>query len=460
MAARVILPEEIEAQPDLTPTTGEFNSISFQDCMTIVSAYERMCHSSATEESIFAPISHVIQGTKYWAKSNSELFSSRLQGSNIVQSDSDNKIKIRSESPATENTFQSILQSQSFEEALQTIKDDCIPCDERIKLSLENLPTQATLDLYFADIKARIGMLSDLDKLLGDIEVFKDICPLLEVLNFMCIPDLQRLISILMASIMKVNVSLLDLFGLIIALIMPLVMPMLSGLVHMLDQFSVLVISPVDCMLDVMLEQLNKLNVGGITQQQIDELKELKNSNTLEGGVLVGVGLQELYKATIDGRNYASSKLNFYTTALEKAITDVTGNNQNYMKLASQKLRVVQLIKFIISIIELQRKGGTLCQPGQTPSERELDTFFRDFLNPNSFVQVSVDPDGNIRLEEPEEVLYQIEEPSKGAKILIYEPDDLLQKPVAMAFKCSFHTSPSDIEKINTWIKELNTVTE
>jgi hypothetical protein len=62
-----------------------------------------------------------------------------------------------------------------------------------------------------------------------------------------------------------------------------------------------------------------------------------------------------------------------------------------------------------------------LCQPGTTPSQRELDNFFNNFLNPNSFVQINIDPDGIIRVEEPAEVLYQIEEPGEGAKILSIE---------------------------------------
>lgn len=481
MPARVILPEDIVAQPDLTPAPGEFDAIAFQDCMTIVTAYERMCHASATEESVFAPISHMVQGTKYWAKSNQDILSARILNSNLVESSTGQKIEIRSESPTGDDTFNRLYRSQTFDEALGVIKDDCVPCDTRLKLALENIPNQSTIQLYLDDIASRIDFLSQLDSLLNELSVFKDICPLLEVLNFMCIPDLQRIIAILMASMFKVNVSLADFYGLIVSLILPMIMPMLSGVVNMLDQFSILVVAPIDCVTEVIREQIQKLpdvrtrsaDITGIsntpTQSTVGAggdqgfisssatLSNVRETSTTES---LSAGLDTLHNTLVDGRNYASSKLDFYIGALKKALSDYTGDSQNYMKIAAQKLKTVQLIKLVISMIELRRRGGQLCKAGQTPQQRELDNFFQTFLNPNSFVQIAVDPDGLIRVEGPAEVLYQIEEPGEGAKILSYEPEGLLQRPAAMAFKCTFHTDPTDIDKVNKWIQELNKVSE
>jgi len=241
---------------------------------------------------------------------------------------------------------------------------------------------------------------------------------------------------------------------------MPILMPILSGIVNMLDEFDLLVSSPLECVLDAISEQLNKINVDGTTQKQINQLQELKKEADPQAAIeiAIGLGLTELYKATADGRNYIKTKAEFYTTAFRKAIKDYTGDSQNYLQLAAQKQRALQLIRLIASIIELKKKEQLLCQPGQTPSQRELNNFFNNFFNPNSRFKIAIDPDGTIRVEEDAPILYQIEEPGKGAKILEYEPEDLLKKPAMAVFRCSFHTNASDVGKVNKWIQELNTV--
>jgi hypothetical protein len=449
MPARVIEKPTPLALPDIEFSSGDIEAINFQDCMNIIQAYERAAHTSATESSVFAPLAHTVQSNRSWAQSNKEVLSARLLDPTLVSTD----LQTRSSSTGTLQR----LRGKNLDDALKVLKDDCIPCDTRIKLSIENALSEANINTYLDDVKARIKMLSHLDKLLGDVDVYRDICALLEALNFMCVPDLQRLVSILMALMLKVNLGLGDMFSLIVSLILPMIMPLLSGVVNILDQFTLLVTSPIDCILDSLLLQMSKLNVGGLTQPEIDLLKAGKGKlDNKQAQAAISTGLQEIYAALIEGRDYVSSKLSFYEEALKKAITDWTGDSTNYIVLAQQKLRTVQLINLVISLIQLKRKGGRLCKEGNKPTTRELDNFFNNYLNPNSCIKLVMDPAGTIRVEECEPTVYQVEDPGERAKILNYEPEDLLTKPLAAEFKCSFHTTTDDVEKVNRWIQELN----
>lgn len=454
MPAKVVLPSD---EPDLQIDVGELSEADFQDCVNIVQAYERGTHYSATDGSVFAPVSRVVQANKYWARSSAEILSSRLAQSVLVDSLSGKSgVATRTDS----NTLTSLRNSKSLEEALKNLKDDCIPCDDRVRLSIEGLPTNADINFYLEDVRRRVKLLSRIDDLLGDVNVFRDLCPLLNVLNFMCVPDLQRIIAVLTASLFNVNFKMGDQFGLITSLILPILMPILSGLVNVLDQFSATVLSPMDCILDALLEQLQKLNVGGATQPAIDAIQKAKSTPTGTSGAeavqAIGFGLNEMYGAVLAGRDHASAKLNFYQEALRKALSDWTGSNDGYMELAANKLRTVQLIELVASIISLKKKGLQLCQEGSTPSASELDSFFQNFLNKNSRLQFAMDPDGNIRVEEPGTPLYRIEKPNSSAKIITYEPEDLLTKPTSLVFKCSFAAAdPDEVAKVNRWIKEL-----
>lgn len=432
MPATII--SKISSQPDLSITPGEISSVEFQDCMNIIQAFEKAAHYSATEESAIVVLAHPIQSSKYWAKANHEILSGRLLNTTLLH-EAVNSLEVASNSPIESSL--SKLKGSDFSNALKLIRDECIPCDVRVKFALEHLPSKSRLDMYSEDIRMRLETLANLDSALKDVSLYRDLCSLLKILAFMCPQDLQRMISVLMASMFKINLDMAGAFSAIVSLIMPIVMPVISGVINLLDQFEVLVLNPIDCVLDLL-------------QVQNNSLEQLTGV-----GTGVGVGLAELSKSLIEGRDYTSSKLNFYVEVIKKAMTDTTGDTNAAIRLAGEKVKVVRLISLVISILNLRKKGSKLCE-GENPTTSELSNFFSNFLNPNSFIQFTVDQTGNITVGEPQDPIFQIEEPNKGAKILNYEPDSLLAMPAQMTFKCAFHTSGTDIAKVNSWIEDLN----
>lgn len=427
-----IIPK-IFSQPDLSVASGELSSLEFQDCMNIIQAFEKAAHYSATEESAIVTLSHPIQSSKYWAKANHEILSSRLLNTALIHKTAES-LEI-SDSSLSESI--SKLKDSNITDALKLLKDECIPCDTRVRFALEHLPNKSRLEMYSEDIKLRIKILKDLDSLLRDVDIYIEICPLLQTLDFMCPQDLYRMISILMASMFKINLDMAGSFSLIASLIMPMMMPIMSGVINLLDQFHLLVVGPIECVLDLL----------GVQE------KELRSkSNT---GKVLSSGLSELSNSLIDGKSHVEAKMSFYEEALKKAMSDVTGDTQVAIKASQDKLKLVRLISLIISVIKLKKDKKRICN-GSIPGADELTDFFKNYLNPNSLIQFTLDSAGNISVQEPSDVIFQIEEPDKGAKILTYEPDNLLTKPAQMTFKCSFHTAGTDIAKINSWIEDLN----
>mgnify|MGYP001592538571 FL=1 len=144
---------------------------------------------------------------------------------------------------------------------------------------------------------------------------------------------------------------------------------------------------------------------------------------------------------------------------LRKALSDWNGDNNTLLLASMEKLQIIRTISLIAAIIDLKRKGTDLCKSGTNPSASQLDSFFNNFLNPNSFFKLAIDDDGNINIEEPDPLLYQLEEPNNGAKIISYEPDDLLQRPVSVTFTCaSLGADIIEVDKLNKYIREINSL--
>jgi hypothetical protein len=287
----------------------------------------------------------------------------------------------------------------------------------------------------------------------------------------MCIPDLQRMISVLMALLMKYNLSLDGLFSLIASLIVPLLSPVVSGLTNLLSQYENLILGPIGCVISAIQDQIGNasidiepqevdlVNIGNLelsgTTPGIDTATELNRvSNRLDDeyqAAKTGIGL--LRNELMRGEALVRNRLAFYLNQLNKMTGDINGDQVKYLTFGLGKLQVVRLIALIAAIIDLKRKGGQLCIEGGVPSVSELNNFFNNFFNPDSSFKLVALDNGKVRIEEPGAVLY---EPETSAKIISYEPDDLLQKPVSVEIDCGLKANPEVVEQINRIIKGLD----
>lgn len=445
MTATIKIPQEFRAEPDISVIKrGDLTNIDLQDCVNIVNAYERGVHYSASENAVLAPISRVIQNIKSISDSNAGVLTSWIIQSADVDPTSDpNSLT----SLNFKNIFSSI-KDKGFGEQIKKSLEDCIPCQDRLSLLMTFNPSKDFLKIFQDDIKNKIKYLEGLDKLLSDTSSFSNICQLLGFLNFLCVPDLQRMISVLMAMLMQFNINLDGLFGLIASLIVPLFSPILSGFSNLLQQYEALVLGPIQCVIDALEQTINKL--------PSNVLNQTNNITSLE--TEVSSGLHLVQKQLVQANSVITNKVSFYEKELFKVLTDWTNTSNSYSDFALQKLQILRTIGIIAALIDLKKKGGSLCKEGTIPGKSELDNFFNNFFNKNSSFNIAVDDSGVLHVTAPGDPIFQLETPNTGAKIISYEPDNLLKTPVQGTFTCAMITSSQDIDKLNKYIQDLNTL--
>ena len=329
MAANVI-PKEAKVDPDqsvlLQP--GDLDAIEFQDCANIIRAYEQGSHMSSSEGSIFAPISKQKQVTKAFVQAQQEVLQSWFETPNTADS-GDSPTRLKGLGIQQVDDFTAI-KDDDFGDALKNIYEGCVPCDSRLDIQGLFRPSIDFIAMLENDVSLKIKFLTDLDGLLSDVNAYGDICRLLGLLNFMCIPDLQRMISVLMGLLMKSNLSLDGQFQLVASLIVPIFTPLVSGLTNLLSQYEALVLDPIACVIISIQNEIGNLAIdvgpfdnteviGGVTEQLDDPL------------VAARTGLALLRDQLIEGDALIRGKLRFYLDQLDKMLGDWNGGSISYL---------------------------------------------------------------------------------------------------------------------------------
>jgi hypothetical protein len=236
------------------------------DYQTIVKHFERGCNFSVTEESVFAVMAPSICTMRNLAKSTADIIR-------------DSKLQPLDLSKETED---------SLKERLKNKLEDCIPCDLRadFKETLDFKAQWRQLIKYYMDyfknaleqIKAMADLLS------GKGEDKLDLCSFLDFFkDFVCIPDLQRLIAALTALAMQLGLELSSLFDLILQLIGPIMMPFLNQIINQVNQFFQMAIKPLECIINAITTQLSKLDYGALFSNPTNA----QVRGTLESGPVV-----------------------------------------------------------------------------------------------------------------------------------------------------------------------------
>lgn len=430
-----------------------------QDCSLIAQIYERGAHSTPTETAVFVTMSRILENNRGFASNAAETLGSYLRQPAQPNTDTSNGITTN-----TQNSFQGLVVEntdistlgESFGKSLMDWMKDCIPCQARLIALLELHPNIDLLGALEADLKAKLAMLMDLANVFNNIDIYGDFCSLLGLLNFMCIPDLQKLIALFSSLLANQALELDGFIGLLQGLIAPLFSPILMSITSLLDQFAAIILSPLQCIIDSINEQLRKLNY------QVDGTKALEPLKS---------GLMELKNQIIEGERYIKNKLNFYIEQIKTLLGEVGAGDTAYLKAMLRKLMLVRLIAFIVAIITALSKGQSVCSPGKPPETSELDNFFNNFLNPNSSFNLWIDSNGEIQITDknpdfPDTL-------PDGSSVLKYEGDDViianpdleiqistvqkaLTQQVFIKTPCRFDTTVNEAEKVNQWISEMN----
>lgn len=424
---------------------------STQDCNLIASAFERGASYDTSEGSVYAPLSRHI---------------------NNINNFSAGAIKVLGQyktNKPTDTSKQGIkLEGQFFtiptsSETLTRAIKDCIPCQFRPLSSIDLNIGKNLLNALKADVKRRLDILNKIADLLTNVDAYADYCQMVSFLNFMCVPDLQRMIAVLASILTAIAGDLVNLNGLLQALISPFFLPVLFSMQALLDQFVQLVLSPLNCIITAIQTNIRKVNIEQITGDRTltntsQNLNVIQQKLSLEANQIQGrvrSGLFELGNLLDEGNNLIRAKLDFYFAQLEKILSSFGGNTTNTISISSKKLVILRLIGLLQAIIKVHLQGVDLCKKGtSTPAANELDNFFNNFINPNSPFNISIDKDGNLRVDEKQPITSPTSINIEAQKLL-----PQLFSPVSKTFpRCNFSTSPEDVTKVNNWIAQLNTI--
>lgn len=156
-----------------------------------------------------------------------------------------------------------------------TLSEECIPCDIRLK-NLDGLGPSADLLSILEDLKKRYEeIVNKLKGLLNNTDIAEDICSLLNFLDFQCLPDLYSIIILLSTLINKYrDAFLLNPDGAFMMFIGPFFSPLLNGLSELLDKYIQMIMRPIDCIVNSLDTQLAKLDI-----KRALDVTEIQNIN-------------------------------------------------------------------------------------------------------------------------------------------------------------------------------------
>lgn len=452
-----------------------------QDCAIIAQAFERATHSVPTEAAAFATLNRSLENTKVFANAASDVLKGYLKMPQSSASDAIREaqdfatqgasgVPIGGENASTDHIKQSfnfgdVQQStygSSFGSTLMKQLRDCIPCDLRIMAYLELSPNIDLLDALKSDVLNRLNALKDIARMLNSFDIYGDFCELLNLLSFMCIPDLQRIIAMLMALFMLQLSDLDGLIGFLQTLIAPLFMPLLMAITSLLDQFVLVVTNPLECIIDAINLQLKKLGFELDPNSPIEQLNASLSN-----------GLGELNSMLNESKAKIIEKLSFYIDEVKALLGELGGGDSAYILASFKKLKIVRMVSFVKAIISALIKGHLACSSeGKPPEQQELDSFFENFLNPNSPFNLWIDDEGNLNIDEKVEGFVPTVQglPNVG-NVLEFEGIDLvdptlaqtventsaaLSEPARVVIPCKLEVTAKDAEKVNQFIRELN----
>jgi len=428
-----------------------------QDCYLIAQTYEKGAHATPTEAAIYSTLTRTIQNNKRLSDTLTTTLTSYVKNPQLSNSEYSVESNNNLQSLNIEDQYQSTYGDNNFGDKLLGKLKECIPCMDRMLAYLELHPNVDLLGIYEGFLKNQILTVGKIADVLNNYDQYGDICELINLLSFMCIPDLQRIISLLMA-LFTLNTPKFDgIIGLLSSLIAPIFSPLLMAMGSLFDQFSVIVLSPLKCVVDSIDTQLKKLHI---------KIKDNKGEVSTE--FEIENSLTSLSNSIKEGMFEMENKMQMYIDQIKAMLGELGGNDTAYLELKLSSLKLIRLINFVRSIITAITQGQLSCvNKGQSPEQSELNNFMDTFLNPNSPFALWIDDDGQLHLDEKDNNLSTIND-----SIIEYEGTNLVNptediKEVSLSFsnpiRVTFNTcrfkdvSNTETNKINQWMDWLKT---
>jgi hypothetical protein len=269
------------------------SATKFSDSNAIIKTFERAASFCPTEESVYAMMTIPLQNIRVNARSfvnqvdttdelsNMDSVSYKTKAeeqtsdiSLLTEGHLDSNVANIDKSTENDEGFFSKIKSnftpQNAPETPLTefsLYSECIPCAVRINMYNE-LPEAALKDITapYIDAWERVvrewqRQLESLNNLFEGMGGYADICAFIDFLNnFVCTPDLGAIISLLMALINRLGFDFGGVFGILLQFISPFIMPFLTNLIDTLQKYALLVLKPIECIIDAIQNIFRKLD--------------------------------------------------------------------------------------------------------------------------------------------------------------------------------------------------------
>jgi len=451
-----------------------------QDCSLIIAKFEEAAHADLSEASVFATMAKHIETTR----NNAKLLQGTMSSYLYVPEEKDLEDKA--------TVLDNVSYSVNANKLLNTLKK-CIPCDGRLISAAELFPSLSLMGVLEKNLLNDFALLNNLTDLLNDTTFYNDYCALIDALSFMCIPDLQKILALLIINA-QFEFPELDLsFDFILNLIAPLFTPILLSMTAMFDQFALIILSPIECIITNINYQIQKLDIKDrveeLSQQaaqsrsqnialanQINDEdndttvrvpEESKGLNTFTNSLKSLTSSLEFFRDTlIESKEMMQAKLDFYIEQAMGLLGDASKKSYFHINLSFKKLKLVKLIGLVAAIIKGLESGLLTCSSSSNRSANELEKFINTFLNTATGHVLSLDPDGNIVISNRQGQDDNTGGVEISAEPIINDPEltqaiEELQGKLTYnqakvaTIPCKIKTQSGTSDKINKWIREL-----
>lgn len=273
LAATISSNQKPIAEPvDEAPSTVS----QLQDSMAITKAFERGCNHSLTEESVYAMFTPQLSTMRSQSAALSRIADNNISKSSINSVTNQENPGVAVSNSASDNKSDNFFSKIGNNllpggDSLGGIfNSECIPCSLRINFT-DELNFQFAVDSFWDRMQGMLeNMVNQIQQLINmfkNLDKYIDLCAFLKFLkDFVCIPDLQKILALFAAFIANLALQLDLSFDLILSLIAPLFMPFLSGLVEQLNKYLLMILKPINCIIDSIQNILSKLDYNVLFQ--------------------------------------------------------------------------------------------------------------------------------------------------------------------------------------------------
>lgn len=380
---------------------------------------------------------------------------------------------------------------------------ECIPCDLRVEFRAELIGKldDQLLDILEEMINQYLKQISFILNLLNATDVYADVCPLLFAMRDICIPDLQRIISLLASILYRMSVKELSSIDLMKLIVLPIFQPIFNGLLGILNQYKVLITDPLTCVSANLNSQLGKLKTGSaVNQTLVNDLVEKTTALGLVSGEAqrsqlrtqlnnarqpfenIDKGIEAMQEATGSAVFHLHRLMQVGIFEIEALLDELRSEFASFLNINDkesvefllnqyQKLLIFRLIEFIAALIKALTVGFNCDFNHPAQAEDTVSKFLNDFLGPDAPVIVRNTADTNaIQLVFNPELTKSLKEtiPNDGSGPILApsgnaEVDSAFSAIISQSSQvvtirpqCVFEPGEVDNNKLAQWIAELN----